>query len=87
MVILSKLILSYLILRGDSVIKIEKYRHKLNLTQQNLAMKLGVTQGLVSMWESGKATPPTKIIPDLAKILQCDIADLFDNAEPNRKGA
>lgn len=48
------------------------------MTQRELAQKLGYSNdALVSMWENGVRTPPTRKIPALAKALGCTIEDLF----------
>lgn len=52
-------------------------RTRLGLTQQQLAEKLGVTRTTVTMWETGANTPPTKILPKLAEVLQITIDQLF----------
>ena len=53
-------------------------RRKAGLTQIDLARQLGYrTQSVVSAWESGERTPPTRILPKLAKVLGCSIDDLF----------
>jgi transcriptional regulator with XRE-family HTH domain len=40
-------------------VRIKKLRERLHLTQGHLAELLGVTQAVVSRWESGSAAPPT----------------------------
>lgn len=57
-----------------------KQRQKLKLSQADVAEKLQVSQVAVSMWETGEAMPRADKLPELAKILQCDIADLFDES-------
>lgn len=53
-------------------------RRKAGLTQIDLARQLGYrTQSVVSAWESGERTPPTRILPKLAEVLGCTIDDLF----------
>ncbi len=59
---------------------IKSKRMSLNMTQDALAQKLNIRRTTVSMWESGKSAPPAKLLPELAKILQCDISDLFDES-------
>lgn len=55
-----------------------KLRKKRNLTQSQLAEKLGTTQGAVSQWEKGTAFPSADKLPDLAKALGCSIEELYD---------
>ncbi|MGN0179309.1 MAG: helix-turn-helix domain-containing protein [Monoglobaceae bacterium] len=59
------------------MLKIGLLRQMAGLKQKDIASALGVTQGLISMWESGRATPPTKFLPELAKVLNCEVSDLF----------
>ena len=42
---------------GDNI---RQLRKKQNLTQEQLADKVGVNRNVVTMWETGKNTPPTK---------------------------
>jgi transcriptional regulator with XRE-family HTH domain len=62
------------------MLTIKKLRIKNNLSQAELAEKLHVTQGAISHWETAEATPNIEKLPELAKILNCTINDLF-NAE------
>ena len=55
-------------------------RNRLNLSQENLATELKVSQQAVAKWETGETMPRADKLPELAKILQCDIADLFDES-------
>ncbi len=55
-------------------------RNKLKLSQENLATELNVSQQAVAKWETGEAMPRADKLPELAKILQCDISDLFDES-------
>lgn len=59
---------------------IKSKRMSLNMTQDELAQKLSIQRTTVSMWETGEAMPRADKLPELAKILQCDIADLFDES-------
>lgn len=52
-------------------------RKKLNMSQKELADKLGVTQGAISQWENGISTPRIEKLIELAKLLGCSIDDLF----------
>lgn len=52
------------------------------MTQRELAQKLGYSNdALVSMWENGVRTPPTRKIPALAKALGCTLEELFEEEE------
>lgn len=57
--------------------KIRAHRDELGLTQAELADKLGLTYSLVSQWESGRATPRTPILRQLADLLDTTVAELM----------
>lgn len=63
--------------------KIRAHRDELGLTQAELADKLGLTYSSVSQWESGRATPRTPILRQLADLFDTTVADLMgeDTAE------
>lgn len=58
-------------------LRIKELREEKGFSQSNLAMKLGVDQTSISQWERGVANPAVSRLPDLAKILNCSIDDLF----------
>ena len=62
-------------------IKIGKFiserRKRENLTQSELAEKLGVTDRAVSKWETGKSMPDYSIMQELCKILKITVNDLL----------
>ena len=53
------------------------YRKKQGLTQEDLAVKLGVTNQSVSKWESAQCCPDISLIPRLAEIFEITIDELF----------
>lgn len=53
------------------------YRKKQGLTQEELAVKLGVTNQSVSKWESAQCCPDISLIPKLADIFDVSIDELF----------
>ena len=57
--------------------KIRAHRDELGLTQAELAEKLGLTYSSVSQWESGRATPRTPILRQLADLFDTTVADLM----------
>lgn len=63
-------------------IKIGKFisecRKKENLTQVQLAEKLGITDRAVSKWETGRTMPDTSIMLDLCDILKINVNDLLN---------
>ena len=52
-------------------------RKEINMTQNELAEKLGVTDRAISKWENGICMPDSGIIYELCKILNITINDLF----------
>ncbi len=62
-------------------IKIGKFiaecRKKNNLTQMQLAEKLGITDRAVSKWENGKAMPDSSIMLELCSVLKISVTDLL----------
>lgn len=64
---------------------IERLRKQNNLTQKDLAEKLGVTYQAVSKWETGKNIPDISILKEISKMFDIDINDLLDGKETKRK--
>ena len=62
-------------------IKIGKFisecRKKQNLTQSQLAEKLGITDRAVSKWENGRAMPDSSLMLDLCSILNISVNELL----------
>lgn len=56
---------------------ISKKRKEKNITQEKLAEKLYITDRAISKWENGICMPDTGTIPELCKILDITINDLF----------
>lgn len=59
---------------GNFILNLRKEN---NMTQQELADKLYVTDKAVSKWETGKCMPDLSLFPDLCKILDITINDLM----------
>ena len=70
-------------------IKIGKFiascRKNNNLTQMQLAEKLGITDRAISKWENGICMPDVSIIPELCNLLDISINDLFSGEIVNMK--
>lgn len=66
---------------GSRLIKdiIYENRKKKQLTQEQLADLLNVSNKTVSKWERGLSYPDILLIPNLAKILDISISELFDS--------
>lgn len=56
---------------------IRKKRKDLNLTQEELADKLGVTKASVSKWELAQSYPDITILPSIAALFNCSIDELL----------
>ena len=57
---------------------IAKKRREENLTQEQLAEKLGVSNKTISKWENGKCMPDYSIIQKLCDSLHITISELMD---------
>lgn len=57
--------------------KIAKARKDKGLTQQALAEAVGLTQGAVAHWESGRRQPPVAMLRKIAEALGVPVADLI----------
>lgn len=57
--------------------KIKEYRTRLNLTQDDLAKKVGVRRETIVFLEQGKYNPSLKLSHDVARILHTTIDNLF----------
>ena len=64
---------------------IAELRKQKNMTQKDLAKKLGVTNKAISRWETGRGYPDIEILPDLAKTLSVSINEML-NGEIQTKG-
>ena len=56
---------------------ITKYRKILNLTQEELGVKLGVTNQAVSKWESEVSMPDVMLLPQIASVLGVTLEDIY----------
>ena len=71
--------------RSDSVNGIAELRMKAGLKQQDLADALHVDRSTIAKWETGAAFPTGKKLPQVAKVLQCEIGDLFPKDEKKKR--
>lgn len=58
--------------------KLKMLRTGQNLTQQQLATRLGVQKSVVSYYESGERTPSTDVLIKLARVFHTTIDYLLD---------
>ncbi|MBQ2766884.1 MAG: helix-turn-helix transcriptional regulator [Clostridia bacterium] len=56
-------------------------RREKNLTQEQLAERLGVSNKTISKWENGKCMPDYSVIELLCKELEITLAELLDGEE------
>ena len=64
------------------VLRIERLRKEAGLTQTQLAVRMGVAQNSISMWEHEVILPRTRDLPRLAAVLGCSIDDLYIKEDP-----
>lgn len=57
---------------------IAKLRKENNLTQQELANKLGITDRAVSHWENGRSMPDVSLFKDICEILGVSVSELIN---------
>lgn len=56
---------------------LKELRRQQNMTQAELAQKMGVTQSLIAMWERDASMPSAGKLPELADLLHCTIDELY----------
>ena len=64
---------------------IKKLRKDNNLTQDELAKKLGVTYQAVSKWENGKSIPDIAILKTVSELFNVNIDELLEGSVKNKK--
>ena len=60
-------------------------RKKNNLTQAELAERLGVTSQAVSKWENGRGIPDIEFIRKISKEFNIDVLDILDGEKRKKK--
>lgn len=60
-------------------------RKEKNLTQEQLAEKLGVSNKTVSKWETGKCMPDYSVVKNLCEELEITVAELMDGEDAEEK--
>lgn len=56
---------------------LKRKRLECNMTQTELAEKVGVTQGAIWQWENGKADPSLENLKKMATFMGCTIDELL----------
>lgn len=64
---------------------IARKRKEQNLTQEQLAEKLGVSNKTISKWETGKCMPDYSVVKSLCAELDITVAELMDGEETEEK--
>ncbi|KGM92852.1 transcriptional regulator [Clostridium novyi A str. 4552] len=60
---------------------IARKRKEHNMTQEQLAEKIGVSNKSVSKWETGKCMPDYSVVQELCKELEITVAELMNGEE------
>ena len=66
---------------------IAQKRRALNLTQEQLSEKLGVSNKTISKWENGKCMPDYSVIQKLCDELHVTLAELMDGKDSAEESA
>ena len=64
---------------------IAECRKEKNMTQQELADKLGVTDRAISHWENGRRLPDYSMLNDLCDVLSISIIELFSGEKISKE--
>ena len=64
---------------------ITKKRKEQNLTQEQLAERLGVSNKTISKWETGKCMPDYAVVKNLCEELNVSVSELMDGGETDDK--
>ena len=54
-----------------------KYRHKANLSQEELSRRCGISRQYLGLIEKDKSLPTVKIAMSIARELKCSLLDLW----------
>jgi putative transcriptional regulator len=57
--------------------RIKEFRARFNLTQLELAQKVGVRRETIVFLEKGKYNPSLKLAYDVSKVFECTIEEVF----------
>lgn len=58
--------------------KIREYRARYNLSQEDLAVKVGVRRETIGHLENGRYNPSLKLAMDIAKIFETTVEEIFE---------
>jgi Zn-dependent peptidase ImmA (M78 family)/transcriptional regulator with XRE-family HTH domain len=63
--------------------EIRRVRQAQEISQDELARRLGLTQAAVSQWESGRRTPSIDDLVEVARVLDHDVRDFLPASRPS----
>ncbi len=63
------------------MISIRKYRKACNMTQEEVAEKLGVSSSCIAQWETGTRKPNIIMLKKLSKVFQCSTDELLETVQ------
>lgn len=61
--------------------RLREFRSRLNMTQEQLADRLGVSRQTVISVENGRYNPSLTLAYKMARVFSCSIEDIFDFSE------
>lgn len=61
--------------------KLRQIRRSKDISQEELAKALGVTQGAVSGWERGSWNPTLETLRKISRVLKCTVEELIGDAD------
>ncbi len=64
---------------------ISELRKENNMTQEQLAEKMGVTDKSISRWENGKTMPDLSMLPILANELNVEVSELLNGRKMTKE--
>ncbi len=64
--------------------RMREYRARKNLTQDELAVLVGVRRETIINLEKGRYNPSLKLAMDIAKVFSCTVEDLFFFSEEGK---
>jgi transcriptional regulator with XRE-family HTH domain len=62
----------------ENMRKLAGIRVKMGITQKEAAVKIGVTQGAISLWERGEGKPSLEKIPKLAILYEVTEQEIYE---------
>ena len=65
--------------------KIKEYRAKYDMTQKDLAMRVGVRRETIGNLENGNYNPSLKLAFDISKVFNITIEEIFEYVDPHEE--